>query len=94
MKTKEAKKLQDLVVFHEAELVNEANATLLVGGVGACEYCGIFCQCNSMTPYCQCNGGSKNESKPIVCRPNMGTKKTALSSDEGNNDDDGFLIHL
>ena len=28
MKTKETKKLQDLVVFHEAESVNEARATI------------------------------------------------------------------
>lgn len=42
MKTKEAKKLQDLVVFHEAELVNETSATLLVGGVAACDLGGLF----------------------------------------------------
>ena len=42
MKTKETKKLQDLVVFHEAELVNEANATLLVRGVGASGLSGLF----------------------------------------------------
>ena len=42
MKTKEAKKLQDLVVFHEAELVNENSATLLVGGAAACGDCGLY----------------------------------------------------
>ena len=42
MKTKEAKKLQDLVARHEAELVNETNATLLVRGVGACDLGGLF----------------------------------------------------
>lgn len=94
MKTKEAKKLQDLVVFHEAELVNEYSATLLVGGVGADGDCVVFCQCNLGSTYCKCNNVHLDDGDPIYCGKDQCIGKLVCPSKKNKNDDDGFLIHL